>query len=50
MHVRIAARTAGGPVIGEIIHLPGVAAFLRRTVSVEVVRHVSMSALYFSDV
>ena len=35
MHVRIAARTAGGPVIGEMIHLPGVTAFVRRTVSVE---------------
>jgi hypothetical protein len=48
-HFRIAARTAGGPVIGEMIQVPNVSAFLRRTLSVEDVRHFSRSALYCSD-
>ena len=34
---------------GEITQLWGVAAFLRRTASVEVVRHFSRSALYLSE-
>ena len=42
--------TSGAPVIGEMIQLCGVAAFLRRTVSLDVVRHASRSVLYFSDV
>ena len=50
MHFRIAARTAGGPVIGEMIQRPGVAAFLSRTASVDVVRHFVRSAWYCSVV
>ena len=47
-HARIAARTAG--VNGDMIQRCGVAAFLSRTLSLEVVRHFSRSALYRSAV
>src|SRR5215469_369175 len=50
MHDRIAARTAGGPVNGDMIQLCGVSAFLSLTLSREVVRHFSRSALYCSVV
>jgi hypothetical protein len=50
MQLRISARTLGGPVNGEAIQVAGVAAFCRRTVSAEDVRHLSRSVLYRSDV
>ena len=48
MQVRIAARTLGGPVNGDVIHVHGVSALRRRTVSADVVWHLSMSVLYFA--
>src|SRR5262249_14755757 len=50
IQVRIVARTAGDHVKGHITHLAGVAAFLSRTLSCEVVRHFARSAWYRSVV
>lgn len=49
MHARMAARTAGGPVNGDMIQVVGVSAFLSRTVSRDDVRQASRSALYRSE-
>ena len=45
MQLLIAARTAGGPVIGEMIQGPGERAFLRYTACDDDVRQASRSDL-----
>ena len=49
MQIRIAVRTSDGPLMGDMIHVPGVLAFCRRTFSFDDVRHFSRSDLYRSD-